>query len=100
MKNWLSRGKSNVAATIVRRDDETIVENGLSTTPAQMRQLTEQGIPVSGDALGLMFDDGVKDNPQLPLAERRGIELADLWNAQKSARSKLRDLNNHVPSNE
>lgn len=100
MTKWIDKGRSYVTARLLRREDEMIVENHLATTPAEMKELAKQGIPVSGDSVGLMYDDGVKDNPSLSLSERRGVELADLWNAQKNARNKLKDLNNHVPANE
>lgn len=97
MKKWLSYGNNNKSVSYKRLNGEPIVYPNLAVTPSQMAQLTEKGIPINSNQIGLMFDDGSK-SPSLGFEERRGVDMADIWNAQKTSRSKLNSLNDHVAS--
>lgn len=97
MAKWLSKACSHHAISYKRHLGEAIVHPNLAVTPAQMAQLTERGIPISSNQIGLQFDDG-SSNPVLGFEERRYVDMADVWNAQKTSRAKLDKLNNHVAS--
>lgn len=66
------------------------VHNDLAITPAKMSELVEQGIPVSSAVLSMQGNDGVA-NPDwdLPIDLRRGVDIASVWDAQKSARNNI-----------
>lgn len=73
-------------------DDNAYIKttSNLSTTPADIRRLVAQGIPVSSSNAS-SFCDGVAGVGALPLAidERRGVDIVDAWNASRDAQSKL-----------
>lgn len=69
------------------------VQNGLALTPAQMMKMAEKGVPISAQmAPNDEFDLGQDTkNCFLPLERTRGIDISDLWNAEKSAKHKMSD---------
>lgn len=86
----------------VRPGDEATIPN-LSVSPAEMMQMSENGIPVSS-ANAALFNDG-SPNPSwdIPLDRTRGVDPADLWQARQSIRKKakdghLRDLAKYGPN--
>ena len=58
-----------------------------------MMQLTERGIPVSSQNMpeGSFFDGEVNPSWTVPIERDRGIDVADVWQAQQESRSKLRN---------
>lgn len=73
-----------------RRKNEKL-QAGLSYTPAQMWQMTKEGVPVSTDNSNQFFYEGSVDLEWEPTAERlRGIDPATLWNMQQDAKKKAR----------
>lgn len=75
-------------AHIVDDSFEPVVPN-LAVTPAQMSQMAARGIPIAAQSLD-SFVDGVS-NPSydLPIESQRGIDVVQVWDAQKSARKKI-----------
>lgn len=86
-----------------RMETESVVQNGLSVTPAQMYEMVQRGIPVSSQNLGLTYDPGASDLKDFepPLEFRRGVDICSLWETQqeikgrsKKAYSKLVSMDN------
>lgn len=73
-------------------DDNAYIKTSshLSTTPADIRRLVSQGIPVSSSNAS-SFCDGVSGVSSVPLSidERRGVDIVDVWDASRSAQSKI-----------
>lgn len=74
-----------------RRPDEDVVMNGLSITPGQMLELTNQGYPISSQNLKYLdnIDPADKDF-YIPLQYRRGVDIADLSEHSQEVRAKLK----------
>lgn len=74
-----------------RVEPEEIVRNGLTTTPAQMLSLAQDGIPIASQC-ETTFHDGV-ENPSwdVPLESTRGVDIADLWTARQYVIRKARN---------
>jgi hypothetical protein len=64
----------------------------LSYTPAQMMKLAEKGVPVSQVNVdeSQFYDGEVNPSWSVPIERDRGIDAADVWQAQQESRSKLR----------
>lgn len=67
------------------------VKQNQALTPAQIADYTSKGIAVSSSQ-NLVFDEGVPNPGPLPLEQRRGIDVADVWNASKTASKKLKSV--------
>ncbi|UPW41281.1 hypothetical protein [Sigmofec virus UA08Rod_4411] len=69
--------------------DIPVIPN-LSVTPSQMAEMVSHGIPVSSQILGAPMFDGVS-NPSwdLPIDQRRGVDIASVWQAQRESRSNI-----------
>lgn len=74
----------------ISNDTPIDVLPNLAITPSQMARLVEDGIPVSTNVLGVSAFDG-ENNPSwdLPVDMRRGVDVADVWSAQRSARDRI-----------
>lgn len=66
------------------------VKQNQAVTPSQIAELTENGMAVSSYN-NLVYDEGVP-NPSLTLEQTRGIDVADVWQASQTAKSKLRQF--------
>lgn len=76
-----------------RKSYEPVVKSGLSVTPSQMSEMTAKGIPISSQLSALEYDStdvGLGDF-NIPVDMRRGVDIADTWNAQKDAREHMLD---------
>lgn len=77
-----------------RHHDEPIVQSDLAYTPSQMMKLTERGIPVSAATVSEeLYFEGVpmsQGSFDLPLDMRRGVDVADCWQASESVRKKAK----------
>lgn len=72
-------------------EDEDPVQSGLSFTPSKMLELASQGVPVSTQTAGATFDDGYRDLDFEPdLQYQRGIDFADLWERELTAKKKFK----------
>ncbi len=92
-QNSIKSNVYNVPAIHVSKD--------LALTPSQMLAFSEEGIPISSNINPENFNDG--DNKPLtdihPILSR-GVDIVDVWDYQKSCRSKLlkaqeTDINNN-----
>lgn len=85
------KSKKQILATCVRDGDFPATKPGLAYTPAQMMKLAERGVPISSANIDSHFFDG-QVNPawDIPLERQRGIDVSDIWQAQREARSNLR----------
>jgi len=73
----------------------TEVSSGLALTPSQMLELSQSGIPVSSQMANDMFFDGdTSMRVHIDPLDRRGIDVVDAWNLQKSSRRKVMEAHN------
>lgn len=70
-------------------DGAVPVKQNQALTPSQIADYTAKGIAVSSSQ-NLVFDEGVPNPGPVPLEQRRGIDVADVWNASKIASKKLK----------
>lgn len=69
---------------------EINTQSGLAITPARMAEMVNQGIPVSTDNASGQFYDGIPmPSFDIPIDQKRGVDMAQIWQAQKSARSHI-----------
>lgn len=68
-------------------DTEQVVQSGLAITPPQMMELTKEGAPISPQSLQGTYTD---TSGEPPLMHRRGVDIADLWNAEKDGASTIK----------
>lgn len=63
-----------------RHEDELPVYGNLAVTPKQMLEMSEKGIPISGQNLSMLPSDG-STNPgfDIPAEQLRGVDPAELW---------------------
>lgn len=84
----IRRSKKSRVAHIVDDGFEKVVP-GLSVSPSQMALMAEKGIPITAQ-LSDAFVDGVSNPPfDIPIEDRRGIDVNAVWNAQKDARKRI-----------
>lgn len=72
-----------------RRTGEQIVQNGLSLSPANALKMAEQGLPSSAQMQYREVEGSSNPAWGLPLDERRGIDMAALWQAQRDIKAKF-----------
>lgn len=68
--------------------DAPLAVQGLAISPTEIAALTERGISSSANNAGLTFVEGTT-NPVLTLDMTRGVDVADTWNASKTAAANL-----------
>ena len=83
--------KKVILARCKRRPTETDVRSGLSVTPAQVLKMAEQGIPISAQMNTALSDGHTGSDFNIPLEERRGIDMADIWQQEMTSRKKLKN---------
>lgn len=78
-------------ATCYQEDGKPKTRSGLSYTPAEMNEMMQKGIPVTNKNLENKFFDG-DTNPEwnIDLMRQRGVDIADVWEAEQLAREKVR----------
>ncbi|UPW41252.1 hypothetical protein [Sigmofec virus UA08Rod_4687] len=81
--------KFGKTCTLSPKPNLPVYEN-LAITPSKMAQLVDEGIPVSSSVMSGVAFDGVS-NPSwdVPIERLRGVDVAAVWNAQKSARKNI-----------
>lgn len=79
---------------IHRGENDPIVQNGLSLTPAQMLELTRQGFSISAQNARMLSEVRPDSFARLdvPLEFRRGFDIADGYQAQQEVHRKVRDF--------
>ena len=80
----------NIFASCKRKDSETPVRNGLAVTPSQVLKMSEAGLPVSAQLQYQMVEGHTGSDWNLGIEERRGIDMAQVWQESKSARKRLK----------
>ena len=65
------------------------VKQNAAITPSQIAELTNNGMAVS-TLNSLVFEEGSSHPVHFPLEQSRGIDVAEVWQASKSANSKLK----------
>ena len=83
----------------VRSSADIPVQNGLCLTPTEMMSMASRGVPISVSNEHNFYDG--EENPSWvidPIKER-GVDAADLWQLQMSARKKIRNAK-RIESNE
>ena len=79
-----------VVVTCKKERDFLPVTPGLAVTPSQMLELSEHGIAISGQNAA-NFDDGeFTPSWDLDASQLRGVDMADLWQLQRSTKKKMR----------
>ena len=80
-----------VLSTCKSREDELKTQPNLSYTTGEMFDMWKKGVPINNEHAATKFFDGSKDCTfEIPLTDQRGIDVADVWEAQQAARSKFR----------
>lgn len=80
------------AASCGLNSEESPVQGGLAMTPAQMFALAAQGTPVTPQNLGNVYTDGSnKVTFDVPIDQRRGIDVGDIWEAAQKSKGKIKD---------
>lgn len=83
-----------------RQIGEIIVQNGLAVTPSQVLEMAEKGIAASAQMNSMMVDGHTGSDWNVPLEERRGIDIAALWQSSMDARKKMQSAHkNGTPVN-
>lgn len=64
--------------------------NGLAVSPAEIRELTNRGIPVNSQNASMYIEGTTSQGSfELPIDELRGADIVDAWNASRDAENKL-----------
>lgn len=87
----LLKGNKHIFATCKRRRGEAVVQNGLAVTPAQVLRMAESGLPVTAQLQYQMVEGHNGSDWSLGIEERRGIDMAQIWQESKSARKRLKN---------
>lgn len=93
MKRFIDNKDFNkvVLSTCKSREDELKTQPNLSYTTGEMFDMWKKGVPINNEHAATKFFDGSKDCTfEIPLTDQRGIDVADVWEAQQAARSKFR----------
>lgn len=64
---------------------------GLSVTPSQIAKMSEKGIPVSTPTAEQFFDGTFNPSFDIPIEDRRGTDINDVWTASKEAKARILD---------
>lgn len=79
----------------VRTDLDAPVKNGLAITPAEMLKMADHGLAISSQSHDLFFDGDNAKDWTLGIERRRGVDMADVWEAQKASRQKIATAHNN-----
>lgn len=81
-----------ILAKCLRKAYETDVRAGLAITPAQVLKMAEQGIPVTAQMNSALVDGHLGSDFNIALEERRGIDMATIWQNEMSSRKKIKGV--------
>ena len=93
MKRFIDNKKVNdlVRSTCLPREDELKTQPNLSYTTGEMFDMWKRGVPINNEHAADRFFDGTKDCTfEIPLTDKRGIDVSDVWEAQQASRNKFR----------
>lgn len=90
-KQLLISRRNNRFGCHINPSEHITVQEGLSMTPSQIARCTERGLAVSSQIVDSeLFVDGDESNDMsVPLERIRGIDVAEVWEAQQDARKRL-----------
>lgn len=82
--------KPHVAPNTYKPLSNNPTRQGLGITPSQAMELSQSGHSISLQNFN-EYQDGVAELvPDLPYEARRGVDIADAWNASESAKARLK----------
>lgn len=82
-------------ATCYQEDGKPKTKSGLAYTPAQMNEMMQRGIPVTNKNLENKFFDGdTATHFNVDLMRQRGVDIADVWQAEQEAKQRFKDARN------
>lgn len=84
--------KKNNPLRFANVGEPVLVQPNLALTPSQMSQLVSKGSAISTQNLQGQYFDGLESEElgwQVPIGERRGIDMAEVWQAEKSSRKNV-----------
>lgn len=87
--------KSSHNRIFAKVGDPVKVAGGLAMTPSQMDVMRRKGQPITLSNLSDQYFDGYDPAHckfDLPIGEMRGVDMADVWTAQKDARRMMSAL--------
>uniref|UniRef100_A0AAU8B3C6 Uncharacterized protein n=1 Tax=Dulem virus 251 TaxID=3145728 RepID=A0AAU8B3C6_9VIRU len=85
-----STPRSRAVAKVDLESGETVVQSGLAYTPADMQRMAERGVAINSQNMeGSYYYEPPTKDFEVALSDVRGIDPADIWNAQMDARDKL-----------
>ena len=84
------RKRKFIFAMCKRRPGELAVKAGLAYTSAEMFELWKQGVPISNENMGTPTFESDKTVWNIPIERQRGVDIADVWQAQQTARRRVK----------
>lgn len=88
--NQFNRKTPAVKYTTDGCNDYFIVQPDLALTPAQMMDMQSRGIPINLGNASLFSDGSPNPSFDIPIAEQRGIDIAEVWSLEKLSRKNIR----------
>lgn len=78
-----------------QKKTNVVVFNGQALTPAQMDEMRQRGTPISPSNVdeSLFYDGDVNPKFEVSLADRRGVDIAEIWQQAKTSQKKMRGYN-------
>lgn len=64
----------------------------LAMSPSQMSEMVQRGIPITTNNLRNDYIDGLPPDKlgyDVPIGETRGVDFAEVWQAEKTARKRM-----------
>lgn len=85
--------KSN-PIVFAKTGSKVVINPNLALTPGQMDDRLRQGLPIGSVDSETNYFDGTQDcSYDLPLMSKRGVDIADAWEASMSAHQSISKLN-------
>ena len=77
-----------------RFKDDPVVKNGLAITPVDMNHMLQQGLPIGAQIRSAFADETFTsaNDWDIDLSQQRGVDIVDAWEAEQSAKSKIKDF--------
>lgn len=70
--------------------NEVAVRNGLSMSPADIENMSQRGRSAAlGSLEGNAYYDNLPRGADIPITERRGVTLDDVWRSSKAAQYRI-----------
>lgn len=91
LRPW--RKPNDVFSVCKRHPEEQDVQNGLALTPGQMQEMTNRGIPIAPQNLGVTYEEGSADlkNYEVSPEYIRGVDIGELWELRESTNKRFKD---------